>query len=281
MLALRTEPERRYRSASQFGDDIRRYLAGLPVAARRDHLALPQRQVRAPPSLRRGRGRLRRCCCWSGYAARLDAERAHPRRAANGPKRPRNSWSACWSMFDTAPGAGSGDQTREDHPQERRGARRPASSRAQPELQAVLRDALGPRCTTATAITMRHAYCSEQALAEKRAQLGEQNLSFAQTLSALVGSVFRARAANRVAAAERDAAAGARHRLARSSARASLTTANSMVQLGRVLRQTQVSSTDAGSALRQAIQILEQRRRHRREPERGAELPRERAAAPG
>jgi serine/threonine protein kinase len=36
MLALRTEPERRYRSANQFGEDIRRYLTGLPVAARRD-----------------------------------------------------------------------------------------------------------------------------------------------------------------------------------------------------------------------------------------------------
>ena len=34
LMALRREPERRYGSAAQFGDDIRRYLAGQPVAAR-------------------------------------------------------------------------------------------------------------------------------------------------------------------------------------------------------------------------------------------------------
>jgi len=34
--ALRKEPERRYASAEQFSEDIRRYLAGLPIAARKD-----------------------------------------------------------------------------------------------------------------------------------------------------------------------------------------------------------------------------------------------------
>ena len=36
LMALRKEPERRYVSAGQFGDDIERYLAGRPVVARRD-----------------------------------------------------------------------------------------------------------------------------------------------------------------------------------------------------------------------------------------------------
>jgi serine/threonine-protein kinase len=35
-MALRKEPDRRYVSAEQFSEDIRRYLAGLPVAARKD-----------------------------------------------------------------------------------------------------------------------------------------------------------------------------------------------------------------------------------------------------
>lgn len=34
LMALRREPERRYGSAAQLGDDVRRYLAGLPVVAR-------------------------------------------------------------------------------------------------------------------------------------------------------------------------------------------------------------------------------------------------------
>ncbi len=36
MMAMRKEPERRYQSVEQFSEDIRRYLAGLPVAARKD-----------------------------------------------------------------------------------------------------------------------------------------------------------------------------------------------------------------------------------------------------
>ncbi len=38
MTALRKEPERRYRSAEEFGEDVRRLLAGLPIRARRDTL---------------------------------------------------------------------------------------------------------------------------------------------------------------------------------------------------------------------------------------------------
>jgi len=37
--ALRTEPERRYSSVGQFSEDIRRYLEGLPVMARKDTVA--------------------------------------------------------------------------------------------------------------------------------------------------------------------------------------------------------------------------------------------------
>jgi eukaryotic-like serine/threonine-protein kinase len=37
--ALRTEPERRYTSVGQFSEDIRRYLEGLPVTARKDTFA--------------------------------------------------------------------------------------------------------------------------------------------------------------------------------------------------------------------------------------------------
>ena len=39
LMALRTEPERRYATVAQFADDIRRHLARLPVAARKDTLA--------------------------------------------------------------------------------------------------------------------------------------------------------------------------------------------------------------------------------------------------
>jgi serine/threonine-protein kinase len=38
-MAMRKEPERRYRSVDQFSDDVGRHLAGLPVLARRDTIA--------------------------------------------------------------------------------------------------------------------------------------------------------------------------------------------------------------------------------------------------
>src|SRR6185437_13552597 len=39
LMALRKEPERRYRSVDEFSEDPRRYAAGLPVIARGDHLS--------------------------------------------------------------------------------------------------------------------------------------------------------------------------------------------------------------------------------------------------
>src|SRR5262249_51738616 len=36
LMAMRKEPERRYQSVEQFSEDIRRYLTGLPVVARKD-----------------------------------------------------------------------------------------------------------------------------------------------------------------------------------------------------------------------------------------------------
>jgi len=36
LMAMRNEPERRYQSVEQFSEDIRRYLAGMPVVARKD-----------------------------------------------------------------------------------------------------------------------------------------------------------------------------------------------------------------------------------------------------
>ena len=39
LMALRKEPERRYASAAQFGEDVERYLSGRPVAARPDSMS--------------------------------------------------------------------------------------------------------------------------------------------------------------------------------------------------------------------------------------------------
>ena len=52
--ALHRDPARRYASVEALARDIERHLAGLPIAARPDAYDLPRRQVRRPPSHRRG-----------------------------------------------------------------------------------------------------------------------------------------------------------------------------------------------------------------------------------
>jgi tetratricopeptide (TPR) repeat protein len=47
LMALRKEPERRYASAEQLAEDLERYLAGLPVRARRDTLGYRARRFAA------------------------------------------------------------------------------------------------------------------------------------------------------------------------------------------------------------------------------------------
>src|SRR5262249_57381903 len=46
LMAMRKEPERRYQSVEQFSEDIRRYLEGMPVTARKDTLTDKTREQR-------------------------------------------------------------------------------------------------------------------------------------------------------------------------------------------------------------------------------------------
>jgi serine/threonine protein kinase len=56
MMALRKAPARRYASAEQLAEDLRRTTDGLPVARAQGHDALPRGEVRAAQPLRRGHG---------------------------------------------------------------------------------------------------------------------------------------------------------------------------------------------------------------------------------
>ena len=53
LMALRKEPQRRYASVEQLSEDVRRYLEGRPVRARRDTVRLSDDQVRASEQDRR------------------------------------------------------------------------------------------------------------------------------------------------------------------------------------------------------------------------------------
>ena len=62
LMALRKEPARRYASAEQFSEDLRRYLEGYPIVARQDTWS-----YRTSKFVRRNKaavGRSPRWCCW-------------------------------------------------------------------------------------------------------------------------------------------------------------------------------------------------------------------------
>src|SRR5262245_27614926 len=251
MLALRTEPERRYRSASQFGEDIRRHLTGLPVAARRDTW-----RYRSSKFIRRhlfGVGvAVAGVLLLIGYAATLWTQNERIRAEQQRAEAAAEFLVGLIQQFDTSQARGQPILVEDLLKKGEERVDRELD--AQPELQAVLRDALGRLYYSYGHYGEARALL-EQALAEKRARLGENNVSFAQTLSALAAANFD-EGGDRVADAEQMQRPPL-DIVSRQLGAGSLPTANSMVQLGRVLRQ-RGQLDDAERALRQAIQILEQ-----------------------
>ena len=76
LMALRKEPERRYVSAGQFGDDIERYLAGRPVVARPDSVGYRVRKfVRRNRALVAGGAAITLLLVGFGATATLQARR--------------------------------------------------------------------------------------------------------------------------------------------------------------------------------------------------------------
>ncbi len=81
MMALRKEPQRRYASAAEFAEEVRRYLEGLPVAARQDTIWYRSRKFIVRHRLSAGIAALGLLCLGAGTAAigwqaRLAAQQA-------------------------------------------------------------------------------------------------------------------------------------------------------------------------------------------------------------
>lgn len=250
LMALRKEPERRYRSAIQLADDVRRHLTGMPVSARRDTW-----RYRSGKFVKRHPFGVLTAIAASlflvGYAATLWVQNERIRSEQERAEAAAEFLVGLFELFDP--------REAKDHPPTvedilKRGEERVDSDlRAQPALQSVLRDALGRVYYSHGHYEQARALL-ESALAGKSARLGSQDVGVAQTMSALAATYF---ASGRIDEAER-MQRQALDIVSRRLGAGSLATAHSMVELGRVLRD-RGQLDDSEKTLRQAIEILAQR----------------------
>jgi serine/threonine-protein kinase len=147
LTAMRTEPDRRYASADHLAADLRRYLIGLPVTARRDG-----RGYRARKFVRRHRAAVAATAFvavvlvgFSTVTAIQSARlRAQARRIALERDRAQQVSSFLVSLFRSAdPFAGSGPRTTVREVLDSGAARVDRELRDQPELRAELLQAMG------------------------------------------------------------------------------------------------------------------------------------------
>jgi serine/threonine-protein kinase len=249
MTALRKEPDRRYRSAIQLGDDLRRHVEGLPVTARADTWS-----YRSGKFVRRHPFGVAVACAAvlfvAGYVAtlwvqneRIRAEQARAEAAAE-------FLVGLFELFDPRQAQGR-TVTVEDIL--RKGEERVDTELgAQPALQATLLDALG-RVYYALGEYDQARPLLERALEGKGAQLGTKDPSYARTLDSLASTYVELERIEDAYDLRRQALAIESEALGAGS----VSTAENMAQLGRLLRESG-RLDDAEAALKEAIAVLEQ-----------------------
>jgi eukaryotic-like serine/threonine-protein kinase len=186
LMALRKEPERRYATAEQMVEDVRRHLAGLPVRARKDTLG-----YRAGKFARRHRSALAAATAVlllvaglvAFYTARLTKERDRARLAAAKAERMSELLTGLFTGADPY-------KTRDKEALSVRGLLDAGAFRvqnelqSQPELKAEMLTVLG-RTYQRLGVHDKAQPLLEEALALGRSTLGPEHASVAQTLNDL------------------------------------------------------------------------------------------------
>jgi len=234
MMALRKEPERRYRSVEQFSEDLRRYLSGLPITARPDTFV-----YRAGKFVRRHRvavvaATLMVLSLLGGiiattYAARqARAERDRANQAAATAQTVTQSFVSVFEFADPGNAKGNAITAKELLDQ---GAEKVVRDlKDQPVVQAKLMDTIGGLYES-IGVYDRAQQLLEDALKLRRQTLGAEHIDVAESLHHLGGLVYekgdytRSESLYREALQLRRGLLGTEH----------LHTADSMHGLGRVL----------------------------------------------
>jgi serine/threonine protein kinase/tetratricopeptide (TPR) repeat protein len=257
LMAIRKTPARRYPSAFQLSEDIRRFLAGEPVLARR-----PTWRYRAGKFV--GRHRLPLAGALLAFvlvlafgvsrarlAADLARERDQAREQAEAAHRVAGFLQDIFRVAD--PGAARGETVTARELLDRGAARVREELRGEPAVQATLLDTIG-NVYRRLGLYERAAPLLEDALATRRRVLGEDHLDTAASLEDL-GELQRER--GYYAAAEgllRRAMVVRERRLGPNAPEV----AQSLHELGRVLRQ-QGRYPEAEGLCRRALAIREAR----------------------
>jgi eukaryotic-like serine/threonine-protein kinase len=185
LMALRKTPARRYGSAEQLAEDLRRYADGLPVQARRDTL-----RYRAAKFVRRNRyavataGIIVALVLGFGInrarlAAALEAERDQARREAETTRRVAVFLEDVFRLADPSQQRGASITAREMLDQAAEQLQRELVDR--PEVRAELLDTMG-NIYRHLGLYARAEPMLEQALALRRAALGDEHTETARSL---------------------------------------------------------------------------------------------------
>jgi serine/threonine-protein kinase len=185
LMALRKAPARRYGSAEQMAEDVRRHLEGLPVRAHRDTIG-----YRSGKFVRRHRYWLATAAAFfalvMGFGANraqlaraLAQERDQARQEAETARRIASFLQDVFRLADPDEEQGAAVTAREilDRGVERLGE----EGQERPEIQAVLLDTMG-EVYRHLGLYSRAAPLLEEALAQRRAALGDQHLDTARSL---------------------------------------------------------------------------------------------------
>jgi len=232
MMAMRKEPSRRYTSADQLGEDLRRHRVGLPVIARKDTLRYRMRKFvwRHPRSLASAAAIVVAVASLVAfYTARLASERDRARAEAAKSDQIASFLTDVFAISDPSQARGRTVTARELL--DRGAARIGGDLAGQPEVQADLMQLMG-NVYLGLGLYDESVAILESAIETRRRISGEPNAAMAQTLNAL--SVVQRLKAN-YAAAESLAAAGLEIQR-RLWGEEQLETAHSMADLAEVLR---------------------------------------------
>ena len=185
LMALRKAPARRYASAEQLAEDLRRHLDGLPVRARKDTIRYRTGQVRAAQPLLAGDGggllRARGGLRGEPRAARAGAGRGARRGPAGGRDRAARVASFLQDVFRLADPRGARQRVTAREILDRAVERLGEQGQDRPEVRAALLDTMG-NVYRHLGLYSRAEPLLEEALAQRRASLGEEHLDTARSL---------------------------------------------------------------------------------------------------